>query len=343
MTMKFELKHIVFYLCAALTFAACNKITSPEDNLITFSAEPQVSWVTPETKAFPEDGSFGVWGIMRRNAGETRTLWGANELVEATKQTNGGFKPENDAYWFSGFTYNFLALAPFNTGAKNVSISSSDELSFTFDMADKYPDYDYDLLAAVAQTSVNKASTQPQQSLKFWHLLTRININVSFVDAAGSAITDQSKAKLDNIRLYNVATKGIYNVSYSATATSTDNLLVTCTDVSSVLTTPLTFISTAATLYIIPQNISNFKLYLDYTMDVVDDKGTESTEDDVTYSDVKVKDFEVNLFPETNTPRDYKYNDQYNWNLKIGPRKAVTFTATVANWQTGDSFEIPIK
>ena len=47
---------------------------------------------------------------------------------------------------------------------------------------------------------------------------------------------------------------------------------------------------------------------------------------------VTFTDYEINLFPTSGIPKDYQYNSQYNWNIKISPKAEISFDVEVNPW-----------
>lgn len=350
-----SLSAAILAICAVLALSSCRKRpqpSTPEDQktLIGFSAVSQSSAVKADADNslanYHED--FGVWGIARRYGQQDYVLWENNELspVNAVLEYSetagknvptGEYVPASDAYWLSGHTYNFIAVAPWESGATGVNFSKESEsardvLAFSYDSSSKYNsgDYDFDLMAAVAETVVAQSSTHPsQQNLTFWHLFSQINIAINFKDAEGNSTTGTA-----TLRLHNVDQDVAYQItSVDNTPNDTSDevtLQVTCTNTSETSTVnPIVFNGTNDnriqsdpevntwrwTLNIVPQNIANFKLYMDYTIE------------GVTY-----RDYEINLFPNTSTPKEYGYNQQYNWNITIRPKNAISFNVLVTEW-----------
>ena len=151
---------------------------------------------------------FGAWGIARQEGNATPyILWESNAMSQVVKSTDNTYVPVVDAYWLTGFAYNFIAVAPYTEGASDLDISvdaqtGKDAITFNFDQGAKYTagDFDFDLMGAVASTAAitTKPTTQP---LTFWHLFSQVNIGVSFSTGLnGEAIDGRLKSiKLDDI------------------------------------------------------------------------------------------------------------------------------------------------
>ena len=345
--MKHTIKIVILSLCAALALSACNKrLHTPEtpDQKIplSFTAESQEAVLKSATKAaFPDNTDFGVWGIARHSTiTEPYILW-LNGMEQVTKSSTGAYLPAAEAYWIKDYTYRFLAVAPY-TGGPSIttpaqpSRTSTDELAFTFDMGAKYSqsDYDFDLMGAAATSTVDDNHGKGSQALTFWHLLSKININVSFVDATNAPIAGGT---VDEIRLSNVLTQTNYVLGLDqepANVNDRDNdypLEVQYTTNSAITNTdPIVFDenNTAGTtwswvMHIVPQVTKDFDLYLDFTV-----------------GGISTTNFKINLSAAGNT--DYVPNSQYNWNITISP-KTITFEVEVNPWVDGGGSEFPIQ
>ena len=325
---------VILSLCAALILGSCTKKHhQPEESLkapLEFTAVSQNSALksgatkatTPLSEVYSD---FGAWGIARQEGNATTyILWESNAMSQVVKSTDNTYVPVADAYWLTGFAYNFIAVAPYTGGVSGLDVAHSvdtqtgkDAITFTFDQGAKYTagDFDFDLMGAVASTAA--ITTKPTtQNLTFWHLFSKIRINVSFVDANGTAV---STGTVSQMRLCNVKSKADYTLTFGGA----NNLSVACGSHTDDKTISLS--GSSATVHILPQSITGFELYLDFTLD-----------------GAAFNDFKVNLNA-TGHPTTYNWNEAYNWNIIIGPKADISFSFTVLPWvgvPVGD--EIPI-
>lgn len=335
-------------ICALFALATgCNKVhidnNGNDRKLLLFSAESEENLTQNSTKATPSAlpyDNFGVWGIARRDDGIKQApyiLWYENSLIRVNKNSSGIYEPSSAAYWFSNHTYHFIAVAPFDIDATNVNVitkeenssSGADALEFVYSIAGKYTanDYDFDLMGAVAMSKVDVAATHPSsQGIIFKHLFSQIKMNVYFKD--GDKTIEGSVQK---IRLRNVSTQGEYNITFD----NNNSLKVTCTDTDQAVKQEIVFASETAlafpqTLHILPQDVSEFELYLDFKIG----SGAEA---------LTMNDFKVNLSTANNTPSFYDYNQSRNWNITISPKASISFTIDVTPWvnsNVGNELEI---
>ena len=325
---------VILSLCAALTLGSCTKkhhqpaepLKAPLDFTAVSQNSALKSGATKATTPLSEVYSdFGAWGIASQEGNATPyILWESNAMSQVVKSTDNTYVPVADAYWLTGFAYNFIAVAPYTDGISGLVVTpptdaqtGKDAITFTFDQGAKYTagDFDFDLMGAVASTAAitTKPTTQP---LTFWHLFSQININVSFVDANGTAV---STGTVSQMRLCNVKSKADYTLTFGGA----NNLSVACGSHTDDKTISLS--GSSATVHILPQSITGFELYLDFTLD-----------------GAAFNDFKVNLNA-TGHPTTYNWNEAYNWNIIIGPKADISFSFTVLPWvgvPVGD--EIPI-
>ena len=261
---------------------------------------------------------FGVWGIARSTGQQDYILWENNALSEVNAvldendEPTGAYAPASNAYWLSGFKYNFIAIAPYEEGLTSTysTLNSKDALTFSYNMGTKYenPDYDFDLLAAVAETSVGTQKPQ-HQILTFWHLFAQINITVTFKDENGNVTT----GSVAEVRLHNIDAEANYIISFD----ENNGLYVSCTTAQNSQRT--LSLKVPVTLNILPQDITDFELYLDYTYG----KGETA---------VSYKNYKVELNPNGTNQTYYGNNAKFNWNINIGPKETISFNVSVTPW-----------
>ena len=335
-------------MCATLASVACKKTVQPADeeilNPVGFRAMSQATWVdpAPETKATttPTFTSFGVWGIARKTGMEPYMLWESNDLIPVTKSGNTNtFVPSEPAYWFSGYTYNFLAIAPYEDIDVTITPAAGntkDAISFSYDMSSKYsgtpatgnnpaiaPDYDFDLLAAAAQHTVQSSSTQGSHTLTFWHLLSQIKIRVLFKDKNGNDLS----GTVTGLRLTNVDADADYSICYGQVVNNQDKPAVECTSGES-SRKEITITGSPANdgyycINVVPQDISKVKLFLNFTV-----------------NDAEYPDFEAILnFNGYETV--YKPNECYKWTLTITNSLYINFETSLSEWDDneGEGYE----
>ena len=353
--MKFETKIVTLLMCVALSLlSSCNKKlpdtpVQEQQVPVGFRAMSQAVWVKsgetdPDKPKFSDiHDDFGVWGIARQEGIQSPyILWSSNGLTKVEELTTdpGVYAPVTAAYWIKDYKYNFLAIAPytdlgttpiFTAGNPDATPATSDIMTFTYDMSSKYagipangstpavaPDYDFDLLGAAAETQKIQSGHTASQSLIFWHLFTKIAINVTFSGLGNDADGNPIIGSVTEMRLNGVDSEGTYTIAYDDT--KTNDLAVSCISNSNKETT-VTFSGATGTVHVLPQNITDFEMYIDFTIG------------DVTYTEFKLNlDIQTAANPNGTNPSEYKYNENYAWNITIGPKEDISFKVEVTPW-----------
>ena len=341
--MKLETRKVTLLLCTALAIAlgSCTKKTitpapepDPQPAEVGFTAASQAVWVKGTDDEFKYD-KFAVWGIARDSSiPATYNLWNdnftaVNRKKTASNEPTDDFIPEGDEYWLRGYTYDFLAFAPYDALALNdVAIIHKDDtgntkgkdyMSFIYDLSEAYEDseYEYDFLVAAAQTINNQGGRTDGQPLIFWHALSQIEItNISF--------TSGIKGSVDKITLY-AYPSGHFEVAFDnseanltkPTSLSCDAITTTADKYDFTFNNP-DFSKSHPIVNIIPQRVEHLELYLDFTI----------TDGDSVID--KYENFKINL--NAQDLEEYVCNGKYNWSITIGTKNAISFDVKVGGW-----------
>ena len=332
MKQRHDMKHMTHIatltLSVLLALTACehNRHTPEEDKVpLSFSA---LSQNTP-TKAdgdepkFPHS-DFGVWGYATKTGQGDYLLWD-DRTMSPVNDNNGNYHPASAAYWFSGYDYNFIAIAPYKDGAEKLSDfsvpESHDALSFPFNMGYSSTNPGVNLMGAIAKTHVDRAADKKgtSQQLNFQHLTSRIDIKVKFNWAVeDGAVTLPQEPIVTGMRLKNVDGDAAYTITYI----SEGKIGINCNiGNNSDATIPLALTIDdgwwTETAYILPQSVSGFELFMDFTI-----------------GDVEYVDFPITLkFPADDTY--YGINQWHTWNITLTPSLFVFFEPSVTDWADG--------
>ena len=338
--MKTVNKISLWVLCAVLfMLSGCAKNHTPAEEeqrqVIGFDAQSEATPVKATTPFSDFHNDFGVWGIARHTGKPDYILWETSAMSKVEqKGSENVYVPVEDAYWVAGYKYNFIAVAPWEAAEAISSVtagnsSGKERLDFTYSLADKYAanNFVFDLMASVAANEVKTTASahNSQQDLTFWHLFSKICISVNFMNVTGT---------VNAIRLYNVDTDCNYTVSFGDNNTldvSADSPAPTQTNQTTVSLGPEDRDANTAsqwTVHIQPQDISDFRLYLDFAL-------TEGSQT------VQVTNLEVDLTKAKAEP-DYDSNESYNWIIKISP-KTVAFDVSVTEWDGDGEFEFELQ
>ena len=337
--MKKVTKIVMMALCAALALSSCkkNRYTPEEEDKFVpfgFTAVSQTAMVKSGDVDLLSNyySDFGVWGIARNeDLVQPYILWSRNALekVNQAEDTND-YIPEGAAYWVSGYQYNFIAIAPYESAFTVEQVNSDDVMAVTIDLNDKYesaadatvpqydaekelfkyenPTYGFDVMAAVAETDVIGSQKPSNQHLTFYHMMSKISITITFIedkkDENGNDIP--LVGEVSKIVITGVDSQGIYAISGS----DDDSNIPTVTTLAfPEQTTPteetLTFeklTSLPVRFNMLPQNVAGMKMYLDFELK----KNGKAFNFMLDLGNLSVKDFLA--------------NGRYNWKLKITPQ-----------------------
>ena len=328
---RHDMKHMTHIATLALSvllaLTACerNRHTPEEDKVpLSFSALSQNTPTKADgtTTPFPH-ADFGVWGIARKNSNTHPYILWESDAMSLVSNINGNYHPASAAYWFSGYDYNFIAIAPYTNGAEKLSgfsvAPSHDALSFSFKMGYSNTNPGVNLMGAIAKTRVNKAKDQEPQELDFLHLTSKIDIKVKFEQASGE-VALPLLPQVTGMRLENVDSDAAYSISYVQKGKIAINCAIgdkSDSDIPLTPTKPSNSEWWTVTTYILPQDVSDFGLYIDFTI-----------------GDEVYENFPITLtFPDDD--RNYGINQWHIWNITLTPSLFVFFEPSVTDWAYG--------
>ena len=326
--MKHTTPIAILALSAALTLASCdvNRHTpEPEDQKVplSFSALSQTTPTKADgTTPFPHS-DFGVWGFATQTGQRDYLLW-EEDAMSLVNKISGNYYPTSEAYWFSGYDYYFIAIAPYKDGAEKLSDfsvpTSYDALSFPFNMGYSSTNPGVNLMGAIAKTHVNTAKDQGAQRLDFQHLTSKIDIKVKFEQASGE-VALPLLPQVTGMRLENVASDAAYSISY----VQEGEIEISCeigdnsrSEIPLSPTKPANSEWWTVTTYILPQSVSRFGLYIDFTI-----------------GDEVYENFPITLTFPANDHHDYGINQWHTWKITLTPSLFVFFEPSVTDWADG--------
>lgn len=317
-------------LFAALLLAACDRnrhTPDPEKIPLSFTASSQTLPVKAGESPLSESHQdFGVWGYATKQGQMDYLIWEKSAMSKVTyNKDSDSYIPDTYAFWLSGYDYNFIAIAPYTDGADRLPPfaigQNKDDLSFAYDMSDIYapstegvaPRPGIDLMGSIAKRQAYKVGEDGVQELVFHRLTSRIDINVKFDYSTTPVITE--------VRLENVDANATYALSYPKTGLG---IGIDCTiGDNSKTTIPLSLTKSddgwwRVTLYILPQDVRKFGLFMDFT------NGNDG------YTDFPI----TPKFPDGHDT-NYSINAWHKWNITLTNKLFVFFDASVENWDDG--------
>ena len=345
--MKKVTKMVMMALCAALALSSCkkNRYTPEEEDKIVpfgFTAVSQTAMVKSGDVDLLSNyySDFGVWGIARNEDLEQPYILWSRNILEEVNQVEGTneYIPEGAAYWLYGYKYNFIAIAPYQSAG--VVVDSDDVMTVTLDLSGKYDEaeddveediykyesskYGFDVMAAVAETDVIGSQKPSSQALTFYHMMAKVCVAFEFKDdITGNEIPGNVKS----MRICNIDSEGKYSISHSTTQnvpnvqtlpfSSDENVKPKQEEIT---LAPLDG-HTTMNMNILPQNIADCVMYLEF----------EVTKEDQTKIEADNYMLALSAMPVL----EYEANQWYNWKLIITPRAVYFAEPTVQPWVDG--------
>jgi hypothetical protein len=342
-------KFFLIAAAAALVLSACSKNNVSENtseaNAITFGTYTGRSVTKADADAilsgteFPTGKHFGVYGYLINGLFKDATApkpsfmnpYDVNYAGPATATTK--YWPSNDALKLTFYAYypygnsNVTPLVTSGLGSYTVTVPTTSASQPDFMLTDVVPDQTYD---------ATNSDTKGVVNLLFRHMLTKVQVAAK-IDASNAL--DGTVIKIKSVTFSGI--DNVVNVTPSFDGTSgkttfgTDNAGSTATTYtadlgSEALTTGGTTPTLANTLLLAPQDLTNGKLTIVYT--VTSNDGTTPVE--ITKV-IDLKDY---------TSGKWVSNESvlYSFTINIfDTTRPIKFTATVAEWSTQETPTVP--
>lgn len=208
------MKKILFAAVAVMAMAACSNedvISRPASPVIGFDN----AFVENSTRAADINAgnlaNFGVYGSVVNSSNQQGMIF-ANE--EVTKTTDGyTYSPAQ--YWIAGASYDFVAFAPYQSGADATwtyaltASTAAENGTITFDNAKAGANQDF-LFAATACTTPANITTAPEAvKFTFNHMLSRVRF--TFIN--GFQMGSNIELKVENVKITNVDKVGKLDIA----------------------------------------------------------------------------------------------------------------------------------
>lgn len=215
------MKKILFAAVAVMAMAACSN-----EDVISRPALPVIgfdTFVENSTRAADITASnlanFGVYGSVVNSQNQQGMIF-ANQMVSGSKTTGYSYSPAQ--YWIAGAKYDFVAFAPYQSGADATWTyapkvgTAAENGTITFDNAKAGANQDF-LFAATACTTPENITTAPAAvGFTFNHMLSRVKL--SFTN--GFQSNGNIKLVVKNVHITNTAAVGTLSVAKAVNATA---------------------------------------------------------------------------------------------------------------------------
>lgn len=208
------MKKILFAAVAVMAMAACSN-----EDVISRPALPVIgfdTFVENSTRAADITASnlanFGVYGSVVNSQNQQGMIF-ANQEVSGSKTTGYSYSPAQ--YWIAGAKYDFVAFAPYQSGAnatwtyapKVGTAAENGTLTFNNETAKANQDL---LFAATACTTPENITTAPEAvKFTFNHLLSRVRF--TFIN--GFQMGSNIELKVENVKITNVDKVGTLGIA----------------------------------------------------------------------------------------------------------------------------------
>ena len=219
------MKKIFFAVLALAGLAACSNedvVSRPQGAVIGFDN----AFVENSTRANDLTANnltnFGVYGSVVKvvNGSNQQGMIFANQEVTDSKDNGYSYSPKQ--YWIAGASYDFVAFAPYQTGANATWTyapavgTAAENGTITFDNAKAGANQDF-LFAATSCNTPDSFTTDPAPvGFTFNHMLSRVKL--SFTNSFQS--NGNIKLVVKNVHITNTAAVGTLAVAKAESATA---------------------------------------------------------------------------------------------------------------------------
>ena len=214
------MKKILFAAVAVMAMAACSNedvISRPALPMIGFDTFVENSTRAADITA-DNLANFGVYGSVVNSQNQQGMIF-ANQKV--TKTTDGyTYSPAQ--YWIAGAKYDFVAFAPYQSGADATWTyapavgTAAENGTITFDNAKAGANQDFLFAAKACTTHANITTAPDAVKFTFNHLLSRVKL--SFTN--GFQSNGNIKLVVKNVHITNTAAVGTLSVAKAVNATA---------------------------------------------------------------------------------------------------------------------------
>lgn len=170
-----------------------------------------------------QGSEFAIYGDMKFKDNNPQIIF--NKTIVSYK--NGQWGYDDTQYWYPKHEHSFIALHPVDiTGLSDTRYSDS-RLTFTYTLPDNFQSAQ-DLLVATHRRMFEDGTQSSSATLRFWHILSRVNFNVKDEGAADNV-------KVTKIVLEGINKKGTFSIipaPVSSGGKQTDDYTFSWTDIS---------------------------------------------------------------------------------------------------------------
>lgn len=215
------MKKLLFAAAAIVAMASCatdDVVSRPAGAAIEFND----AFVENSTRAADIDAenltNFGVYGSVVNSSNQQGMIF-ANQVVT---KTASGYTYTPAQYWIAGAKYDFVAFAPYQSGADATWTyapavgTAAENGTITFDNAKAGANQDFLFAATSCETPASITTAPAPVAFTFNHMLSRVKL--SFTN--GFQSNGNIKLVVKNVHITNTAAVGTLSVAKAESATA---------------------------------------------------------------------------------------------------------------------------
>lgn len=215
------MKKLLFAAAAIVAMASCatdDVVSRPAGAAIEFND----AFVENSTRAADINAdnltNFGVYGSVVNSSNQQGMIF-ANQVVT---KTASGYTYNPAQYWIAGAKYDFVAFAPYQSGADATWTyapavgTAAENGTITFDNAKAGANQDFLFAATSCETPANITTAPAPVAFTFNHMLSRVKL--SFTN--GFQSNGNIKLVVKNVHITNTAAVGTLSVAKAESATA---------------------------------------------------------------------------------------------------------------------------
>lgn len=215
------MKKLLFAAAAIVAMASCatdDVVSRPAGAAIEFND----AFVENSTRAADIDvenlTNFGVYGSVVNSSNQQGMIF-ANQVVT---KTASGYTYNPAQYWIAGAKYDFVAFAPYQSGADATWTyapavgTAAENGTITFDNAKAGANQDFLFAATSCETPASITTAPAPVAFTFNHMLSRVKL--SFTN--GFQSNGNIKLVVKNVHITNTAAVGTLSVAKAESATA---------------------------------------------------------------------------------------------------------------------------
>ena len=215
------MKKLLFAAAAIVAMASCatdDVVSRPAGAAIEFND----AFVENSTRAADIDAenltNFGVYGSVVNSSNQQGMIF-ANQVVT---KTASGYTYNPAQYWIAGASYDFVAFAPYQSGADATWTyapavgTAAENGTITFDNAKAGANQDFLFAATSCETPASITTAPAPVAFTFNHMLSRVKL--SFTN--GFQSNGNIKLVVKNVHITNTAAVGTLSVAKAESATA---------------------------------------------------------------------------------------------------------------------------